>query len=267
MNPLLSSSQSISSINANELFDVGNYKMAALEYERVVYNSKSTKERTNALLSKSACFKMDNDFELALSTLYRINTRGLHDSIRYLVYYEKALLSYLTEDYNSASSEINKLEFFIDDANLSNQVLFLKILIFNEQEKWEESKDAFKKYSEAFHLNINVDSLYTSIENLKSERKARHLSIVPGLGQIYAGKPLSGITSILLEGLSVAFTTYCFANGIYINGIIAGINYIFRFYIGGIKNSANIVKHRNELQTREFTETIKEMILAKEMSM
>lgn len=265
LNPLFTNSQSLSSTKANELYDAGNYKMAALEYERIAYNSDSSTERTEALLKKSYCLKMDNDFEQAQSTLIRINTRGLNDSIRYLVYYEKALLSYLTGDFSSASSEINKLEFFIEDSAMANQALFLKILVFNEQGKWEESKAAFKKYSAAFNLNIDADSLYSEIDDLKSERKAKILSaIIPGSGQIYGGKPFNGITNIVLEGLAVAFTTYCFVNGIYVSGIISGTNYIFRFYIGGIKNSGNIVMQRNKLKTKEFTETIREIILEKE---
>ncbi|MCF8296716.1 MAG: hypothetical protein K9J13_04150 [Saprospiraceae bacterium] len=265
LNPLLSNSQSSGSSKANEFFDKGNYKMAALEYERIVYNSDSSAERTVALLKKSYCLKMDNDFDGALSTLNRINTRGLNDSVRYLIYYEKALLSYLNGDYNSTSSEINKLEFFVEDSALTNQVLFLKILVLNEQGKWEESKDAFKRYSSAYNLNIDSDSLYNDIDDLKSEKKARILSaIIPGSGQIYGGKPFNGITNIVLEGLSIAFTTYCFINGIYASGIITGTNYIFRFYIGGIKNSGNIVKKRNEFKTKKATKSIRDLILAQE---
>ena len=263
--PLLSNSQTFSSKKAQELRVEKNYKMAALEYERIVFNSNSPIEITDALLKKSYCQKIDNDFEQALLTLGRINKRGLNDSIRNLIYYEKALLSYLIGDFNSSSSEINKLEFFVDDSTLLNQVLFLKILTLNEQRKWKESKNVFEKYSNIYDLNIDADSLYSKIDNLKSSKTAMILSaIIPGSGQIYAGKPFNGIANVVLEGITIAFTGYCFVNGIYATALITGTNYIFRFYIGGIINSKNLVSNRNEREIKEFTETIKMIVLEKE---
>ena len=191
-------------------FEEGDYDVAALEFEKVAYiYSDDNNIRTQALLKKAECRKHENLFSMSLLTLNRVLFSNLDDSLILKVRYNQALIYYLKENYLLAENKLIQLKYQLNDTALLAQTDFLNILILNEQERWQESKVVFSRY--LLWKNIALDSLvcYKFLEEkhfFKNEKFAKRISyLLPGSGQLYAGKTFQAITSVLLQAASALY--------------------------------------------------------------
>ncbi len=261
---LSTEAQSYAEEKAETYFNSGDYNNSALEYERLAYLSENNELKTRALLDKANCYKLTHDYEKSLSTLYRIKQTGVNDSLLSVIKYEIALISYMLKDYNKAGDELRNMK-LLSDSTLFNRYQFLYIIVLNEQRKWEEAEKEFETYCEYNTLGFKSDSLYQEKPDLKKIKKARRLStFMPGVGQMYAGKPFNGIVNILLNGSGSLLTYYCFANNFYIIGVFTGITSVYRFYSGGVRNAGFIAKQTNDKNAAIFNDMIKKIILNNE---
>ena len=96
---------------------------------------------------------------------------------------------------------------------------------------------------------------------LRSEKTARLISLlVPGLGQLYAGKPGRAISSLLLTGAAGGFAALCFITGYPLEGIFTGAGLFFKFYTGGSRYAGLLASNRNRILRNSVKEKIKFMV-------
>jgi hypothetical protein len=252
----------VSSRVADSLYAAGNYSLSGLEYERVYFMDTTLRGRAIALLKKSFCLEQEQDLKGAYFNLERVVHQGLGDSLDHKIRHEKTLCAYLAADYGNAEYELQQMDFFIKDTAYTNQSLFLRVLVYSELEKWNETKTALEKYFSCQHIRTDTMDFdkWMPPHGLRSERNARLLSLIPGLGQVYAGKPGRALGSILLQGGAAAFCVISIMNGFYFEGIFTGGSMFFRFYSGGARYAGLLVRERNRKKNDAVKEKVKQLI-------
>ena len=249
---------------ADSLFAVGTYFPAAVEYERIVFQSEDLKEKSLALLKKSYAYKAHGAYQKSFNTLQRIDIYDLNDSLQFEIRYEKILNAYLAGNYKEAEAEIIQLEYYTDDEAKADQARYLKILVLNELQQWQEAKNEFEIYIKNKDANFDVEEVYyfTDKPKIRDPKKASLLStFIPGAGQIYGGAVLSGLGSFAIQSALLAFGIYNLWSGYYFTGFFTGLGMFQAFYFGGIQHAAYVTNKKNEEKIRKYNDGVKEIIL------
>ncbi len=249
---------------ADSLFAAGNYLYAGLEYERVVFLTKDAKLKDDCLLKKGYCHKAAGEYADASRTFSRIEKSGKTDSLIFLSRYESALCSFLAGNTSFAEGELHRMKEEIKDTLLRNESLYLEVILLTELEKWELAEQKYLQYCRVKKIDPSAFNLIHSKDDLKlkSEKKALILSLVlPGLGQVYAGKPWRGLSSLLLTGAAVTYGVFSISQGLWFTTFLSGMTFTMRFYAGGAKYARTSVKAYNEQKKIIYKNSVKEMIL------
>ena len=247
----------------DSLYEVGCFKHAATEYERIFFISADVNNKNAALLKKSYCYKQDQQFGVAANTLKRIDFNKTTDSIYTIVAYEYALNTFLNEDYNETLLQLNELDNKVVDSVYDSKCLILKILAYNELQKWKEATISLNNYLKINH--IKVDSLVKSEllkkPKLKNEKLAKNMSyIIPGSGQIYTGHWGRGLSSLLLSSAFATYTYVSFVNGFYLSGVFSGFSPFRMFWTGGANYAEYLAKQKNKERIAIHNKKIKDFI-------
>ncbi|MBK7964994.1 MAG: hypothetical protein IPK10_06710 [Bacteroidetes bacterium] len=257
--------------SADSLFAIQQYDLAAVMYERAVY------ERPNdvhflatTLLSKTNCLKAQEKFEQIGSLLSRIDLNKISDSLKQEIYFQKALGYYLSDRFDDAEKNILpsfNLETFNTKTQLNSVLLYAFIL--DEQGKWSQAHQVMNDYIrnqtqlpslEKERLTQSLDSLYATDQHhkLKSIKKAKTLSLIfPGMGQAYNGNYGKGFLNFLLTGGSATFGVYNVLQANYITAATAGVYLFLYFYLGGANQSSYIVPTKNYTKKRKYNDRLK----------
>lgn len=95
----------------------------------------------------------------------------------------------------------------------------------------------------------------------KSPGLAAGLSFaLPGAGFVYAGKPLVGIGSFLLNGAFIAGTVWAVRDGNYPLALIL-LSMETGWYVGGVNGAVSATIERNELGRRRYERTLRQRFL------
>lgn len=258
---------------ADTLMQQSRFSDAALAYERCVFACHDTNPewQNRALLKKAMAYKAQGNFAQTLQTLYRINFYQLTDSARLATGYEIVLNAYLTGQFTDAESQLQQLAYFIpDSATFNQQLLFLKILVLNELQKWPEAKTAFTQYLILNRHPPELANIYYDFmrrPRLKNPQKARRLStFMPGVGQLYGGNVGAGLLNLGLQLGLLSFGVYEIWQGYYLTGFGTGLALTQAFYFGGIENAETVTKRKNKEKIARYNNRIKQFILTVEQS-
>nr|NQU90853.1 hypothetical protein [Bacteroidota bacterium] len=257
---------------ADQLFAQRNYYEASISYERILFqNSPQTEIICKAVLGKVQCYKQISDFEGALHELQRINIYKIPDSFKSEFFYEIALCSYLTNNYESALYHLKEID-FRNNAELENFSNLLYVMTYNQLQQWDSAKLCAIKYINGTYVTNNHIALLTetilelyskeSLPKLKNEKLARNMSMFcPGLGQCYSGYPLDGLLNLSLCTASFLLSVYFVQNGLFLTGAIGGLGLFIKFYFGGVNRAIYLSKKKNTERKRKFIKKINKILL------
>lgn len=110
---------------------------------------------------------------------------------------------------------------------------------------------------------IRLDSCLSRAENerMLSSSSAQWLSILPGLGLMYAKAWREGLRSIGLTGGATAFTVLAISQQFYWVGLLTGAVVAQRFYEGGARLAAREVERRNTIRQCRLRQAIQRELL------
>ncbi|MCK9162961.1 MAG: hypothetical protein M0O93_01260 [Bacteroidales bacterium] len=260
---LINAQDSIFAIG-DRYFEHKDYNNAALEYERIIYNSSSDQELNKALFKKVATYKEMNNYSKASTDLERIHLFSLNIEQKENYYYEKILCYYLDGEFEKSSITIEDMYLNIDTCYCSN-TLILQVLVYNELSRYEEAKAKADKFIITLENNqdkkIEIDNLYNKIPKQKSEKLGSFLAYFPGLGHFYAGYPVEGIASFVLNASILSFGIYQAFNAHYITAYLGGAGILSGTYFGSYERANLLVRKRNYKRKRAFNDKIKESLL------
>jgi len=230
---------------ADSLFNAGEFLQARVEYERLLFYSKPD---NSIFLKKSYCAKAEAKYEEAYNTLQRADFFQGSDSLKFKLYYESALNAYLAGKYDLSLNKIQELQYYLP--GISQPIAdLLEILTLNQQQKLAEAEKKYKSFCLKYAL-VNAPDIYQpkKFRKLKNPVKAESIShFLPGIGQMYAGYAVRGITSGLIQSGLLAFTAISFINGYYFSGAFTGMGLFYMFNNGGARHAQYLAEKRNRI--------------------
>ena len=199
--------------------------------------------------------------EAAIQELKRVDASILDDTLKSLIYYEIALNNFLIERYENTLFYLEKIEDY--SFRFSQQNRWLKVLALNELESWEEAEKEFSILLTEKNI-VDTVGLYSFTQNtnfFKSEKKAKFLSLIPGLGQFYAGNVWKGLLSISLNSLFFYFSINSIISRHFASLVLIETPLFFKFYLGGMHNAQEIVQDKNYKIKTKIKSNIQDFII------
>ncbi len=263
LSSLPSTNNSIKKIDS--LFFNQKYFEASIECERILYQSQNQQITAFATLRKTECLKQLGNFESAANDCEKIALWGLNDSLQFAIRYQTALCYFLSAQVADANSKISQIKIYCRDTILKKQLLLLDALINAELENYENAYYVGCQYIESYQnkdsLLIELNKLFEKKPRIRSEKKAELLStFIPGAGQIYAGYPLEGVFSFLLQATALAYGGWEIYSRNYVTGWFVGFGMFQKFYFGGSGRAAFLVQKRNYWEKKEFNQKFKNIL-------
>jgi len=232
---------------ADNLYALGEFDAAALEYKRVLFlSSYDSVPDTDTLLTQT---------KLALA-LYRNGERTEADAVLYsiegpMVRMVRAVLLIEEDNPYLAARAVDSTT----QAIYGSPAYRLRGWAYVEAGDYTQASEEFRKAGD--------DSLAVLIERgkplrLKNPRTARLLSLVPGLGEAYAGRPVFGLWAFAVN----AGDTYLIVNALlgahYLDAFLVYTFLWQRFYSGSMANADRFAHQYNERKIAEALDPIRE---------
>ncbi|HTA84328.1 MAG TPA: hypothetical protein VK783_15395 [Bacteroidia bacterium] len=219
-----------------------------LHQEMVYWQAQSDSVKFMALFTKAVLYKKSNKYNDALNELFRAEKFCAGKKNRDALQYETMLNYFLSGKYNTCS------EIAFDStppAIYYNNYILMKLYSLNETEKWSACKELMiQQCTVTDTLLCNRVKQLPIGYNYKNPEKCRRLSsILPGLGETYAGYPFKGFTSFILNAGFLVFTGYNIYTGYYVTGVISGFFPFIKFHAGGKRLSAILADEHNEKES------------------
>ena len=245
---------------ADSLLAARNFELASVYYEKAIFHADNPKDYNSYLRKQADLYKKVKKFDKSAEALERINKSNLTTLEKSDLFYQLSFSYFMIDNY--AKSYFNWLQYeIIVSQDPSEDALLLKTLLFAKLEKWKESQNAFLAYTK--DSSNSSQEVFSAIEKIKkkSPEKAENLSyIIPGAGQVYAGKPLRGLTSFAIQGGLLAFAAYNFFNGYYFSGTFTGVSLFYVFYMGGARHAGYLAEEYNKTQNEKAYNLINDLI-------
>ena len=234
---------------ATYLYASGNYKLAATEYERLLFLEPENDSLRQRIL-KSMLLSEDYEGSNMRATLFNMPVEGFSNGMANLYSYGLIV----------AGNQSSARAFLNINSNLSAQekthYTAYSYLLENEFKKAQQLKS---------ESQLTMDSQLSALidETLNIKRKSPALAagmsaVVPGLGKFYTGDWKDAIIALVTVGV----TGYQSYRGFNRNGVSSGYGWIYGslaagFYLGNIYGSASSAKRYNKRQTNQVAQRIR----------
>ena len=236
---------------AMEFYDQGEYKLAALAFEREYFEEGDPRD----LLYKAYSYKKTEDYSKAIRTLQRISTSD--EKLDQSVLYEMALLNYLIEDYQASYNQVLRYKVF--EYPTDQNLLVIEILDLIHIGKWQVARSLMMEKREVLEISMSeIEKIIPTDLTPKNNKKAKTWSyFIPGTGQMYAGFFGKGLVSGGLNAAAIAFTAYSAWTGYYFTGVFTGAALFYTFYLGGARHAGQLAEQKNKKISNKLSRKFK----------
>ncbi len=193
--------------------------------------------------------------------------RAPEDTLFTMRAYELALAQYMTEDYQDALNTLENCVIMLSEENTATgSLLTLKALCHNQLFQFDEGERTLIQLQqlvpeEQAILYAKAIKKYEDTPKYKDPEKARHLSLLPGLGQVYTGKVFEGGISFLLNASALGFGAWQVYSGYYFTGYVVGVTLLQKFHSGGQHRAELLAVQKNRKNILEFNTEITTTLL------
>ncbi len=229
----------------NHLINIKDFRGALLEINRAAFFNRQTDDLYS---KKLICYRGITEFEAGIYE-YEV-LFPWHIKKRADVGLEIARLYYVTENYKMALSKLTQFLNSDSEYRLLRNMNIIQALSYTCLGDYENAEDKFKSMArfgdDEETVNRNL-SLLSDIQNIKKKNPsvARCLSVVPGLGYLYAGHKGSAFTSFIVNSLLMYATYTSIKSENYGTAGLLGFVSL-SFYIGNINGAGRSAKRYNE---------------------
>lgn len=238
---------------AESLYSSKDYYNAATEYERYLFfvmSNDSTRDQVNLKLAQ--CYLNVNDVNKGKLILENIINKQSILSYQAQICLAKYYFS--QKDYFKARIELNDLLYRIDN-EIDKRIVYKMLGLIALYEKDINNARLF--------LNLAQDTILSEKVELIQQLPKKNVlfaiglsTIIPGLGEIYAGKYKLGVWAFLVNSATLYGSIRCFQKKQYLDASLLFSLLFLRFY-NGSRNNAFI--YANEYNDRIYQQKIKEL--------
>ena len=238
--------------------------LEALRLEREVFVAPSAADANAALLAKAEVRKQQGLYEEAARELARLNTWALSEEQNGIYYYQKSLCQYLAADFEGALAILDEARLYLpQDSPVLKELLLIDALASGESGEWIRSEKAANAYlaNAPEEQKAKVAKLYATAPKLRNPMVAWYLSLVPGLGQFYAGEVWSGVVSLAVNGGLIAFGVGEAVAGHWLSAWLGTGIPLSNTYFVGQERAKMLTERRNTRVLRTHNDLLREILL------
>ena len=233
---------------ADSLYSTGLYKTAMEEYLRVAF------AHCDSALQRQACSRMWKSAFYALSPaefseyvnrLYSLNLRLHFDPLAAQLMSAKKY--YCFGQFYAALHALMLIE--TPPPDFHDDYYFLLSLVYTRLFSWDKAiacADSISDRSNLSYLKTTMLGLEKNATTLRLTNRwiAGSLSgVLPGTGYLYAGRPMTGLVALLINGLFAVAAVESSKDKQYALGALVSITG-FTWYLGNIRGSMKAADHR-----------------------
>lgn len=255
--------QSQNRLDSAKLYEnIQHFINASVAYERILFERSSQNEVDIAIVNKIECLKKQHLFIDATHFIKQNLHQIVSDSLKYKVYEQWILCTYLTNHFEEGISLIEQAKIYFPNNVNANWLNFFKVLFLNEQNNWNEAKIVYKEWLLQKSSDTTSINIYNNIPHLKNEKKAKWLAtLLPGSGMLYANNFSEAAASVLLQGLGLYYGYISFIDKYYLSTWLVGLGVYGSFYMGGVRRTEALVKNYNKKLSSQFNDKLKKKLL------
>lgn len=205
----------------------------------------------STVTEKAVIYRQNGNYKNASSELERAVTRTNAPAPLVARWkFERLTNYYLAGEFQKANALLESFE-YADASSIHKhkEYLYMRWGTSLELHEWKKCKNELLTYADSLSSKIKeeVANLPDTI-SLKIPTKARRMSaFLPGLGSMYAGYPLKGTASLLINGAFAGGTALLVVNQLYITAAVTGFLPLSKLYRGNIKLSEQLTHRKNDL--------------------
>jgi hypothetical protein len=247
---------------ADSQFFLGNYQLAAKEYQRALFFGKNDsadylyKQIAHAFFKNQKFDQANYFYDLSYKT-------ATNDSLKKELLFNKAQCCLLLGDFQKSIYELTTLGNELSVYFRNKQDFYFAITYYG-LEDFEKSEKYF------LYLSANKPEVKQEIEKLFNSRKnlyrpnpktAKTLSmIVPGSGQLYAGDVKNSINSIALLGGIALLGIQIYSEYSLFDTFMSAFPWFTRYYKGGFNKAFDIANKKRAIRRHKTYQQILKVI-------
>ena len=236
----------------------------ALRLEREIFVAPSAAKANCALLAKAEVRKQQGLYADASNELTRVSTWALTAEQSETYYHLKALCQYLAADFGGATATIDEARIYLPhDSPTLRELLLIDALASGEKCEWARSEKAAETllHSAPQEAKERARKIYDSAPKLRDPMTAWYLSLVPGLGQFYAGEVWSGVVSMAVNGSIIAFGVGEVIAAHWLSAWLGACGMLSTTYFVGLDRAQILTERRNARVLRNHNDLLREVLL------
>ena len=247
---------------ADQYFEAGDFGRSIAEYQRFLFFFPHDENALEVRYRLGRAFFNHQDYAGALEVFKSITQTEPASKLAFAAYFDISDCYRRMEDDQNAMAVLEHAVQLTTDPEIKDHANYRIGWILLENRQWESSESYFNRVSDTGKKRYRTSELTEAIAQVdripsKSPRLAGALSILPGAGYLYCGRPKDALFSFLLNGGLIWAAVEAFSNdspalGSVISLIEAG------FYTGNIYGGVNCAHKYNERQTQEFIDRLKQ---------
>ncbi len=180
---------------ADKLYSDSLYEEAIHEYKRALFFENNIENKKLIKLKLAKCYREIENLTLSEKAIKEYIDMCNNEEDKYNGFLELGITYIYAKNISMAVYQFLKIENFSENRELKKKALFYLTLGYAINYQWKESEESLLRLLELLDEKEkstnsieNLKKLYKKAKNFgyKSPELAKWLSIIPGLGQIYA---------------------------------------------------------------------------------
>ena len=247
----------------DHFFALENYDAAITEYKRFLFFNAEHPRSGEVQFKIGLAYRAQKWWAEAAEAMIAAVQRTTETELQAERRVELAVTLIASGAYNLALVELIRVDMQSQSAQLRQRARFLRGIAYLYQFKWEQARSVFLAYFDAIPsaagAAAEIDTFFAEALNLpqKSEKAARLLStLLPGLGQTYAGDWKNGLNALLLNGLLGYVTLDAAIDRDYDDALLSFFFLFYRYYAGNRYRAAEAAQAFNDRENRRHVNRI-----------
>lgn len=247
---------------ADHLFQAGQFRRAAEEYQRFAFFFSEHPLAWRAMLKSGQGYALAGDPETAI-TIFQSLTESSGDGLSTVAvdaYFELSRCYEQMKLPNQAILQLHNLIALSDDIQVKDRAHYRIAWIYLEVTDWNAARRALDQISPDTSLPLAglKEALSKSGDiPYKSPPLAGSLSIIPGMGQLYLGRYQDALVAFTVNAGVIWAACEAFDKDLNALGVVLSMVGI-GFYTGNIYSAVSGAHKYNRMQRRNFTEQLKQ---------